>query len=60
MRLLRRLFREKQAYASIDWVSIFLFAGMISVSSAMDKTGAGKLLAKFCDDLVIGARRGQN
>ena len=28
---------EKQAYASIDWVSIFLFAGMISVSSAMDK-----------------------
>lgn len=38
---------EKQAYASIDWVSIFLFAGMISVSSAMDKTGAGKLLAKF-------------
>lgn len=43
---------EKQAYASIDWVSIFLFAGMISVSSAMDKTGAGKLLAKFCVDLL--------
>ena len=45
---------EKQAYASIDWVSIFLFAGMISVSSAMDKTGAGKLLAKFCVDLLGG------
>ena len=44
---------EKQAYASIDWVSIFLFAGMISVSSAMDKTGAGKLLAKFCVDLLF-------
>ena len=34
---------EKQAYASIDWVTIFLFAGMMPVSTAMDKTGAGKL-----------------
>lgn len=33
---------EKQAYARI------------SVSSAMDKTGAGKLLAKFCVDLLGG------
>ncbi len=32
---------EKQAYASIDWVTIFLFAGMMPVSNAMDKTGAG-------------------
>lgn len=45
---------EKQAYASIDWVTIFLFAGMMSVSSAMSKTGAGKLLAKFCVDLLGG------
>ena len=30
---------EKQAYASIDWVTIFLFAGMMPVSTAMDKTG---------------------
>ena len=37
---------EKQAYASIDWVTIFLFAGMMPVSSAMDKTGAGKLIAQ--------------
>ncbi|EJW89595.1 transporter, divalent anion:Na+ symporter (DASS) family protein, partial [gut metagenome] len=36
---------EKQAYASIDWVTIFLFAGMMPVSTAMDKTGAGKLIA---------------
>ena len=27
---------EKQAYASIDWVTIFLFAGMMPVSKAMD------------------------
>lgn len=32
---------EKQAYSSIDWVTIFLFAGMMPVSTAMDKTGAG-------------------
>ena len=37
---------EKQAYASIDWVTIFLFAGMMPVSTAMNKTGAGKLIAE--------------
>ena len=36
---------EKEAYAGIDWVTIFLFAGMLSVATAMDKTGAGKLIA---------------
>ena len=37
--------KEKEAYAGIDWVTIFLFAGMLSVATAMDKTGAGKLIA---------------
>ena len=46
---------EKQAYASIDWVTIFLFAGMMPVSSAMDKTGAGKLVAEFCVSLMGGS-----
>ena len=41
---------EKQAYRSIDWTTIFLFAGMLGLASAMDKTGAGKLIADF----VIG------
>ncbi len=41
---------EKQAYASIDWVTIFLFAGMLQVATAMDKSGAGKLIA----DVVVG------
>ena len=36
---------EKQAYASIDWVTIFLFAGMMPISTALDKTGAGKIIA---------------
>ena len=46
---------EKQAYASIDWVTIFLFAGMMPVSSAMDKTGAGKLIAEWTVNLMGGA-----
>ena len=46
---------EKQAYASIDWVTIFLFAGMMPVSSAMDKTGAGKLIAEWTVGLMGGA-----
>lgn len=45
---------EKQAYASIDWLTIFLFAGMLPVSTALDKTGAGKLVA----DLAVNAMGG--
>ena len=43
--------KEKEAYAGIDWVTIFLFAGMLSVATAMEKTGAGKLIA----DAVFGS-----
>jgi anion transporter len=46
---------EKQAYASIDWVTIFLFAGMMPVSAAMDKTGAGKLIAGWTVGLMGGS-----
>ena len=45
---------EKQAYASIDWVTIFLFAGMMPVSSAMSKTGAGKVIAEWAVGLMGG------
>ena len=37
--------KEKQAYQSIDWVTIFLFAGMMPIAAAMEKSGAGKLIA---------------
>ena len=43
--------KEKEAYAGIDWVTIFLLAGMLSVATAMEKTGAGKLIA----DAVVGS-----
>ena len=45
---------EKQAYSSIDWVTIFLFAGMMPVSEAMDKTGAGKLIAEWTVGMMGG------
>ena len=41
---------EKRAYASIDWTTIFLFAGMLPLASAMNSTGAGKMIA----DMVVG------
>lgn len=43
---------EKQAYRGIDWVTIFLFAGMLPLASAMDKSGAGKLIADFVISLI--------
>lgn len=48
--VLTRCISEKQAYRGIDWVTIFLFAGMMPVATALDKSGAGKIIA----DQVIG------
>lgn len=48
--VLTKCLTEKQAYHGIDWVTIFLFAGMLSVATAMDKSGAGKMVA---DQVVI-------
>lgn len=36
---------EKQAYGGIDWTTIFLFVGMLPLAEAMDKTGAGAMIA---------------
>ena len=43
---------ERQAYEGIDWVTIFLFAGMLPLAGAMDKTGAGKLIADFVVGII--------
>ncbi len=48
--VLFKIVPEKQAYRAIDWTTIFLFAGMLPLADAMNKTGAGKLIA----DLVVG------
>lgn len=41
---------EKSAYQGIDWVTIFLFAGMLPLADALEKTGAGAMIA----DQVVG------
>ena len=46
---------EQQAYRGIDWVTIFLFAGMMPVATAMDKSGAGKLIAETVVGIMGGS-----
>jgi len=43
-----------EAYRAIDWKSIFLIAGMLSISVALDVTGAADFLAKTLYDLSGG------
>ncbi len=46
-----RVISEDDALKSIDLKTIFLFGGTLSLATALDKTGAGKLIA----ETVIGA-----
>ena len=46
---------EKQAYRGIDWVTIFLFAGMMPIATAMDKSGAGKMIAEWVVGMLGGS-----
>lgn len=43
---------EKEAYNAIDWTTIFLFAGTLSLATALDQTGAGKMVANAVIGLV--------
>lgn len=43
--VLTRCITEKQAYNGIDWTTIFLFAGMLPLATALQKTGAGEMVA---------------
>ena len=52
--VITRCITEKEAYQSVDWVTIFLFAGMMPIAGALDKTGAGKMIA----DQVISVMGG--
>ena len=45
---------EKQAYNSIEWSTIFLFAGMMPVSHALYNTGAAELLARWMLEMLGG------
>ena len=45
---------EKQAVAGVDWLAIFLYAGMMPVADALDRSGAGRLIA----EAVVGVMGG--
>jgi anion transporter len=50
--VLTKCLSEKQAYRDIDWVTIFLFAGMMPVATALDRSGAGRLIADSVISIV--------
>ncbi len=50
--IITRCITMKEAFNSIDWTTIFLFAGMISMSTAMKNTGAASLIAENVVALV--------
>lgn len=50
--VMTRCITMREAFKSIDWTTIFLFAGMISMSTAMGKSGAATLLATSVVHLV--------
>ncbi len=50
--VITKCIHEKDAYRGIDWVTIFLFAGMLPIATAMDKSGAGKLIAEWVVGLM--------
>ena len=45
--VITRCMTLKQAQAGIDWTTVWLFAGMLSMSFAMNKSGAAQLIADF-------------
>ena len=42
----------KEAFKSVDWTTIFLFAGMLAMSHAMNKSGAARLVADSVIQIV--------
>ena len=42
----------REAFRSVDWTTIFLFAGMLSMSAAMAKSGAAAIVANAVVSMV--------
>ena len=53
--LLLGLVTPTEVIEDIDWTTIFLFAGMLPLSNALESTGAGKMIADLTVDLVGGS-----
>jgi di/tricarboxylate transporter len=50
--VLTRCLTMEEAYRAIDWRAIFLIAGMLPLGTAMDQTGAARLLATEATSLL--------
>jgi di/tricarboxylate transporter len=50
--VLFKLLKPEEAYKSIDWKVIFMLAGILSMGTALQKTGAALLLSGFITDTV--------
>lgn len=42
----------REAFRSVDWTTIFLFAGMLSMSAAMAQSGAAAIVANYVVNMV--------
>jgi len=47
-----KVLTDKQAYEAIDWGTIFLFSGMLPMATALDRSGAGKMIADSVISIV--------
>ncbi len=50
--ILAKLVTKEEALEDIDWTTIFLFAGTLPMADALDKTGAGQMIADTTIRLV--------
>lgn len=50
--VITRCMTMREAFRSVDWTTIFLFAGMLSMSAAMAKSGAAAIVANYVVNLV--------
>jgi len=47
-----KVLSDKQAYEAVDWGTIFLFSGMLPMATALDRSGAGKMIADSVISIV--------
>lgn len=52
--ILTRVLTLDEAYRSVDWMTVFLLAGLIPLGIAFEETGAAKFLASFLSGLAQG------
>ncbi len=52
--ILTRVLTLDEAYQSVDWMTVFLLAGLIPLGVAFEETGAARFLASFLAGLADG------